>query len=75
MAQGPVEALVQTIGVTIVNRLFFRDGWTVLAWRSDAYAPKRKRLHKERFATEEDALAAFDRLVAVAARSGLRGAV
>jgi hypothetical protein len=66
-AQGPIEAVVQTIGATIVNRLVFRGGWTVFAWRSDAYAPKRERLHKERFATKAEALAAFDRLVALAA--------
>ena len=39
VAQGPVEALVQTIGAKIVNRLLFRGGWTLLAWRSDLYAP------------------------------------
>jgi hypothetical protein len=71
-AQGPIEAVVQTIGATIVNRLVFRGGWTVFAWRSDAYAPKRERLHEERFATKAEALAAFDRLVALAAGTGLR---
>jgi hypothetical protein len=62
MAQGPLEFLIQTCGTKIVNRLVFRGGWTLLAWRSDVYAPKRERMHKERFATKEEALAAFDRL-------------
>ena len=70
MAQGPVEALIQTVGVKVVNRLVFRGGWTVLAWRSDANAPKRERVHKERFATRADALASFERLAAMIGRSG-----
>ena len=69
--QGPVESLIQTIGVKIVNRVVFRGGWTVLAWRSDGYAPKRERLHKERFADRDEALVAFDLLVATIRRSGL----
>jgi hypothetical protein len=68
--QGPVEALIQTVGVRIVNRVFFRGGWTLLAWRSDVYAPKRERVHKERFAGRAEALAAFDRLAATIRRSG-----
>jgi hypothetical protein len=39
MAQGPLEFLIQTCGTKIVNRLVFRGGWTLLAWRSDVYAP------------------------------------
>jgi hypothetical protein len=31
---------------------------------SDAYAPKRERLHKERYAGQREAVAAFDRLAA-----------
>jgi hypothetical protein len=72
MVQGPVEALVQTFGVKIVNRLFFRGGWTLLAWRSDAYAAKRERVHKERFAGEAEAVAAFERMADTIGRSGLR---
>ena len=72
MAQGALEALIQTFGVKIVNRLFFRGGWTLLAWRSDAYAPKRQRLHKERFACQAEAVAAFDRMADTIRRSGLR---
>ena len=56
----------------IVNRLVFRGGWTLLAWRSDAYAPKRQRLHKERFACRAEAEAAFDRMADTIRRSGLR---
>ena len=70
--QGLIEALIQTVGVKIVNRLVFRGGWTLLAWRSDAYAPKRERVHKERFAGQAEAVAAFDRLVVTIRRSGLR---
>lgn len=69
--QGGVELLVQTIGAKIVNRLFFRGGWTVIAWRSDIYAPKRERVHKERFASKAEALSAFDGLVATISKSGL----
>jgi len=69
--QGPVEAMIQTLGATIVNRLVFRGGWTLLAWRSDRYAPKRERVHKERFASKEEALAAFDRLAATTGERGL----
>jgi hypothetical protein len=69
--QGPIESLIQTVGVKIVNRVMFRGGWTLLAWRSDVYAPKRERVHKEHFASQAEALAAFDRLVATIRRSGL----
>jgi hypothetical protein len=72
MVQGPVEALVQTFGVKIVNRLFFRGGWTLLAWSSDAYAAKRERVHKERFAGEAEAVAAFERMADTIGRAGLR---
>jgi hypothetical protein len=72
MPQGPVEALIQAFGVKVVNRLVFRGAWTLLAWRSDAYAPKRQRLHKERFATQAEAVAAFDRMADTIRRSGLR---
>jgi hypothetical protein len=72
VAQGPVEALVQAFGVKIVNRLFFRGGWTLLAWRSDAFAPKREPVHKERFAGEAEAVAAFERMADAIRRSGLR---
>ena len=71
MPQGPVEALIQTVGVKIVNRVIFRGGWTLLVWRSDAYAPKRERVHKERLASQGEAVAAFDRLAATIRRSGL----
>ena len=71
-AQGPIEALVQTVGVKIVNRLVFRGGWTVLAWRSDAYAPKRERVHKERFGSEAEAVAAVERMADAIRRTGLR---
>jgi hypothetical protein len=64
LPQGPAEFLIQTCGAKIVNRLVFRGGWTLLAWRSDVYAPKRERVHKERFAGRAEALAAFDRLAA-----------
>jgi hypothetical protein len=59
-----VELAIQTIGVKIVNRVIFRGGWTVLAWRSDIYAPKRERVHKQRFPSQAEAVAAFDQLVA-----------
>jgi hypothetical protein len=72
MPQGPIEALIQTFGVKVVNRLVFRGGWTLLAWRSDVYAPKRQRLHKERFASRAEAEAAFDRMADTIRRSGLR---
>jgi hypothetical protein len=70
--QGPVEALIQTFGVKVVNRLVYRGGWTLLAWRSDEYAPKRQRLHKERFANRAEAVAAFERMADTIRRSGLR---
>ena len=72
MPQGALEALIQTVGVKVVNRLVFRGGWTLLAWRSDAYAPKRQRLHKERLACRAEAEAAFDRMADAIRRSGLR---
>jgi hypothetical protein len=72
LPQGPLEALIQTFGVKVVNRLVFRGGWTLLAWRSDVYAPKRQRLHKERFACRAEAEAAFDRMADTIRRSGLR---
>ena len=71
LPQGPIEALIQTVGVKIVNRLIFRGGWTLLAWHSDAYAPKRERVHKERFASQAEARAALERLAATIRRSGL----
>ena len=71
MPQGPLEFLIQTCGGRFVNRLIFRGGWTLLAWRSDVYAPKRERVHKERFASQAEALAAFDRLVATIRGRGL----
>jgi len=70
--QGPVEALIQTFGVKVVNRLVYRGGWTLLAWRSDEYAPKRQRLHKERFANRAEAVAALERMADTIRRSGLR---
>lgn len=54
--------MIQTFGVKVVNRLVFRGGWTLLAWRCDVYAPKRQRLHKERFACRTEAEAASDRM-------------
>ena len=72
VAQGPVEALVQTFGVKVVNRLLFRGGWTLLAWRSDVYAPKRERVHRERFASQAEAVAAFERMADTIRRTGLR---
>jgi hypothetical protein len=54
------------------HRLVFRGGWTLLAWRSDAYAPKRQRLHKERFADQAAALAAFERMATTIREAGLR---
>ncbi len=72
MPQGAIEALIQTFGVKVVNRLVFGGGWTLLAWRSDTYAPKRQRLHKERFACRAEAEAAFDRMADTIRRSGLR---
>ena len=70
--QGPVEALIQTVGATIVNRVIFGGGWTLLVWRSDADAPKRERLHKQRFASRAEAVAAFDRMAVTIRRSGLK---
>jgi hypothetical protein len=58
--------------VKVVNRLLFRGGWTLLAWRSDEYAPKRERVHKERFARQAEAVAAFDRMADTIRRTGLR---
>ena len=72
LAQGPVEALIQGIGVRTVNRLLFHGGWTVLAWHSDVYAPKRERVLKERFGSRAEAVAAFDRLADTIRRSGIR---
>jgi hypothetical protein len=72
MEQGPVEALVQTFSVKVVNRLLFRGGWTLLAWRSDGYAPKRERVHRERFASQAEAVAAFERMADTIRRTGLR---
>ena len=69
--QGPVVALMQAFGATVVNRVVFGGGWTLLVWRSDAYAPKRGRLHKERFAGRTEAVAAFDRMAVTIRRSGL----
>jgi hypothetical protein len=71
MPQGPLELLIQTCGAKVVNRLVFRGGWTVLAWRSDAYAPKRERVHKERYGSQAEALAAFGRLAATIRGRGL----
>ena len=71
--QGPVEALIQTFGAGIVNRVVFRGGWTLLVWRSDVYAPKRERLHKERFSGRAEAVAALDRTAVTIRRSGWRG--
>ena len=56
--------LWQTLGAKLANLLVFRGSWTVAAWRSDAYAPKRERLHKERYPSQAEAVAAFDRLAA-----------
>jgi hypothetical protein len=72
LPQGPLAALIQTLGVRIVNRMVFRGGWTLLAWRSDAYAPKRERVHKERFADQAAALAAFERMATTIREAGLR---
>lgn len=70
--QGPVVALMQAFGARIVNRVVFGGGWTLQVWRSDAYAPKRERLHKERFASRAEAVAAFDRMAVTIRRSGLK---
>jgi hypothetical protein len=43
----------------------------VLAWRSDEYAPKRERVHKERHAGRAEAVEAHDRLATTIRRSGL----
>jgi hypothetical protein len=72
MPQGAITAVIQTLGVKIVNRAFFRGGWTLPAWRSDVYAPKRERVHKERFACQADALAAFERTATTIREAGLR---
>jgi hypothetical protein len=70
-AQSLLAWLVQTVATTVVHRLVFRGGWTVLAWQSDVYAPKRRRVHKERFADEAEAQAALERLAGTAAGAGL----
>jgi hypothetical protein len=56
--------LWQTAGAKLANLLVFRGSWTVIAWRSDVYAPKRERLHKERYPSRTEAVATFDRLAA-----------
>ena len=42
LAQGPVETLIQILGATIVNRVVFRGGWTLLAWGGAAVGPQRR---------------------------------
>ena len=59
--------LWQTVGTRLANLLVFRGSWTVIAWRSDACAPKRERLHKERYPSGTEAVAAYDRLAATLA--------
>jgi hypothetical protein len=69
--QTPLAWVVETVGTKIVHRLVFRRGWTVLAWRSDALAPKRQRVYKQRYPGEAQALAALERLAGTISASGL----
>ena len=59
--------LCQTAGAKPANVLVFSGSWTVIAWRSDVYVPKRERLHKQRHPSRTEAVAAYDRLAATLA--------
>jgi hypothetical protein len=54
----------------LVNRLWFRGGWTLVAWQSDRIAPKRRVVVKGRFRSQAQATAALDELASTIARSG-----
>jgi hypothetical protein len=66
-AQGPIGWAVHVFTTRVVNRLLFQGGWTVVVWRGDDLAPKRRTVVKRRYPTRPAAVEALDEL----ARSGL----
>ena len=65
-AQGPFGWATHVLSTRVVNRLIFQGGWTVVVWRGDDLAPKRRTVSKRRYPTRLAAVAALDEL----ARSG-----
>jgi hypothetical protein len=68
--QGPVEWLIHALGTTLVNRLVFRGGWSVVVWEGDDMAPQRKKILTRRYRSEQEATEALEHLALTISRTG-----
>lgn len=68
--QGPIEWLVHAVGTTLVNRLVFWGGWSVVVWEGDEIAPQRKKMLTRRYRSKQEATEALESLVVSIPRIG-----